>query len=536
MSRIFLNSVSVRVTGYAIIPKNGIYYHLQCFRLYKTKGQDEQPCVKSQNVKNVDEKKTSERIGCPYRRLMGMNHGNRIHHLLFVVHGARQGAINKDKYNNFSVDIEAFKDTVRDSTEGLEVLCECDECKCISPEGIYYSLPQNGGIEIIPVFWRKVMEQRERNVENLSAALLPQGYSSKKKEFYAHKTLLKDTQLKTLPKLFNVASEIASEVISYCFDSNKDLFLKVLADELNRLYSNFILENPNANPTVSICAHSLGCPITFDLLCEQWDGTYGHALSSPTNRLLFNVENLILIGSPLSLYLITKNLKLTVSYPPNTPNSFFPKTKYIYNIFHPLDPVSHKLEPLLEYNTPKIPPHNIDYDITKNIVPSKNSNNITPEDNTYYFNSNMYISIISAITKYCYDKIDFNIPAQSIPFNDVTYRCFQYPTFRSNVLHETPIADNSANSSNPPKKLDTPYSPLSNSNISHPFIKHVERINPLGRLDFALKHEPSKFQNMLISSYLSAFTHHSCYWRDPLYCFFVVQQLYKRTLRKIIAK
>lgn len=64
---------------------------------------------------------------------------------------------------------------------------------------------------------------------------------------------------------------------------------------MNRMYSQYLLRNPNFNGHVSIGGHSLGSLISFDLLCNQKP-------PSPTKQ---TVSFLVLI----SLDFITRRLQ-----------------------------------------------------------------------------------------------------------------------------------------------------------------------------------------------------------------------------------
>lgn len=143
-----------------------------------------------------------------------------------------------------------------------------------------------------------------------------------------------------------------------------------LTVELNRLYSMFARRNPyfTANGgKVSVVAHSLGCVIVYDIITgwrpDSWQTksvpddlpSCSHGLKEPPadetseqgtpssnkSRLLFQIDNMFCLGSPLSVFLALRwrNPESNI-LPPSLCRRF-------YNVFHPSDPVAYRMEPLI---------------------------------------------------------------------------------------------------------------------------------------------------------------------------------------------
>lgn len=152
---------------------------------------------------------------------------------------------------------------------------------------------------------------------------------------------------------------------------------QTLQEELNRLYEMFVQRNPyfEANGgKVSIVAHSLGCVVTYDIL-TGWTQDVEHSWYNLQTRgggvqdlkrsrrfrppsagpgstgaqaqsgLLFRIENFFCLGSPLSVF-----LSLRWRDPSNQEyhDHILPRSlcKYLYNIYHPCDPVAYRVEPI----------------------------------------------------------------------------------------------------------------------------------------------------------------------------------------------
>ena len=161
--------------------------------------------------------------------------------------------------------------------------------------------------------------------------------------------------------------------------------------ELNRLYQMFTARNPTFEANggkVSIVTHSLGKISSWDILvfpltnCDlfrlcyhlrrvvwleprrgallvlqpgaqtsqfrQWQEIFPppHQASQPAEcGLLFRIENLFCLGSPLPVF-----LSLRWRDPTNTDyhDHILPRdrVKFLYNIYHPCDPVAYRIEPI----------------------------------------------------------------------------------------------------------------------------------------------------------------------------------------------
>ena len=156
-----------------------------------------------------------------------------------------------------------------------------------------------------------------------------------------------------------------------------------LQEELNRLYEMFVQRNPYFETNggkVSIVAHSLGCVVTYDIL-TGWTQDVEHSwynlqtrgggagiqdlkrsrrFRHPSNPqggpqnihatpaqsgLLFRIENFFCLGSPLAVF-----LSLRWRDPQNQEyhEHILPRSlcKYLYNVYHPCDPVAYRVEPI----------------------------------------------------------------------------------------------------------------------------------------------------------------------------------------------
>ena len=208
---------------------------------------------------------------------------------------------------------------------------------------------------------------------------------------------LNDITLESVPAVRNLISDLAMDVLlyqsAYC-----EHIAGIVQQECNRILRLFKARNPSFKGSVSLCGHSLGSAILFDILCHQPDelkppqleNIGAHKGTSKPSRqvhpLEFDCEELFCLGSPIALFQMLKgktiagrdtmNIKgpqksFDIENNPNSFNpSFFnagpsvrpntpgelnegstivssPKCRQLYNIFHPSDPVSYRIEPLI---------------------------------------------------------------------------------------------------------------------------------------------------------------------------------------------
>lgn len=191
----------------------------------------------------------------------------------------------------------------------------------------------------------------------------------------------------------------AMDIMYYTSPLYSSEIQKGLTCELNRLYSTFTQRNPDFTSRggkVSIMAHSLGCVIVYDIITgwsithtleqrkaqessnsnlngaiyddgsSQASGGSNTPASSqgttptptPTHRptkLLFELDNLFCMGSPLAVFLA---LRVRDPQAESCHKDLLPPTlcHRFYNIFHPSDPVAYRMEPLLVRGYAKLHP------------------------------------------------------------------------------------------------------------------------------------------------------------------------------------
>jgi hypothetical protein len=177
-----------------------------------------------------------------------------------------------------------------------------------------------------------------------------------------------------------------------------DHIANIVKQECNRILELYKKRNPSFKGTVSLCGHSLGSAILFDILCNQPSDIDTAKGGRATTRgsddmadqrggmqsaLNFDCEEFFCLGSPIALFQMLKGKSIAGhsrvkgrksaldigdfgSQPLGSMRSSkrdshgssrdltesstiisAPKCRDLYNIFHPSDPVSYRIEPLI---------------------------------------------------------------------------------------------------------------------------------------------------------------------------------------------
>eukprot|EP00298_Acanthocystis_sp_HF-20_P015159 c21043_g1_i2.p1 GENE.c21043_g1_i2~~c21043_g1_i2.p1 ORF type:complete len:702 (+),score=274.53 c21043_g1_i2:53-2158(+) len=239
-----------------------------------------------------------------------------VEHLLFVVHGI--GA-NRDWDSGLGAK--------GDST--LIMVAIVDQLRKLVNEELTRKGKKKGSVELLPINWHKhVHEENDKRLEKI--------------------TLQKGSR-----PLREFANDAIVDILYYMLPNQCQIIMNAVAASMNSIYHEFQRHNPAWKGRASIVSHSLGTIISFDLLANQPSSTpppaYARNPGIQYPVLEFCPENLFLLGSPVGLFLSTRGGHLSDEI-------VFPTCKRYFNIFHPLDPVAYRIEPLLDGRWCKVDP------------------------------------------------------------------------------------------------------------------------------------------------------------------------------------
>lgn len=222
---------------------------------------------------------------------------------------------------------------------------------------------------------------------------------------------LADITLEGVPAVRNLITDLAMDVLLYQ-SGYRGHIAGIVQKECNRIYKLFKQRNPSFKGSVSLCGHSLGSAVLFDILCHQPDNpkSKDHNISKNNRaaglsqelgdlRLDFECENFFCLGSPLALFQMLRgrtiagrpksdtkpiqnpltaenqkeaHLRSALGLDPSEigdDGSFSsynatvasPKCAQLFNIFHPSDPISYRIEPLISSAMASMKPQPLPY-------------------------------------------------------------------------------------------------------------------------------------------------------------------------------
>ncbi|KAF1838429.1 DDHD-domain-containing protein [Decorospora gaudefroyi] len=303
-----------------------------------------------------------------YKAQNDSEQGREIEHLLLVTHGIGQRLGMRTESINFIHDVnmlrKSFKSVYAASTDLQALNTETD------------SESKNNRIQVIPIIWRHLLNFPKQSLRH-NRKEHDLGDLDHEDEEYPN---LEDITVEGVPVVRNFLTDLALDILLYQSPAYKGHISRIVVNELNRAYRLFKERNPSFNGKISLVGHSLGSAIMFDVLCMQKGNLKSGSQSSKQRRSLeedltldFEVEDFYALGSPIGLFQMLKGRTVaarppvsTSFVPPKTPamplddpfsqgfdehafdiTTSSPLCKQMFNIFHPTDPISYRIEPLI---------------------------------------------------------------------------------------------------------------------------------------------------------------------------------------------
>ncbi|KAF0700367.1 hypothetical protein As57867_009081, partial [Aphanomyces stellatus] len=237
-----------------------------------------------------------------------------LNHLMFVIHGIGEHADftdgHWDKTPTLEGEYPVFQDLFRTTRDAY-----------------FKEIPL--ALEIQSIEWHA--ELHATGVDPVFDMIAPEG-SEKIRQF--NKRAFMDLLYYTAPKF-------------------SQLIVTSVTSQLNAKYKRFLELHPGWTGQVSIFSHSLGTIIAYDILTHDAGDVSAIGVTFP--GLDFPVENLFCAGSPVPVMVLSRgdvNLSTDGRF---TEGIKAPKVNHYYNLFHPLDPIAYRVEPLLHANTSDLP-------------------------------------------------------------------------------------------------------------------------------------------------------------------------------------
>ncbi|KAL4781914.1 DDHD domain-containing protein [Aspergillus varians] len=295
-----------------------------------------------------------------------------IDHLVLVTHGIGQRLGLRLESVNFIHDVNTLRKTMKrvyKASPDLQTL-----------NSAFPDKQKNCRVQVLPVCWRHLLEFPYKKVGQNRRELDLADADTLEDDIYP---TLSDITLESVPAVRNLISDLAIDVLLYQ-SKHCERISAIVKQECNRIVELYSKRNPSFNGTVSLCGHSLGSAILFDILCSRdidprKPDEPGEKPAASAPSFNFECEEFFCLGSPVALFEMLKGK--TIAGRPSqggvssreeesdnmtsgfkrqsatlgtgiaiNENQFAvsaPKCRQLYNIFHPSDPVSYRMEPLI---------------------------------------------------------------------------------------------------------------------------------------------------------------------------------------------
>ncbi|KAM3124318.1 hypothetical protein CJJ07_002555 [Candidozyma auris] len=272
-----------------------------------------------------------------------------IDHLMLCVHGIGQILGHKYESVNFTHSTNVLRSTMKEVYENEDKYKRLAHGDSFDENNKQHA--SNNRIQTLPITWRhKVLFHPRKRIDdsgNLGDKRLPS---------------LSDINVDGVKPLRNIVGDVILDVLLYYEPKFRNQILKIVTEELNRVYRLYKERNPDFNGKIHILGHSLGSAIVFDLVSMQREGDHEYKLD-------FDVENLFCVGSPVGMFklLQRKNIVSRLSVhddfdPSNDELKMTsPKCRNIYNLFHPCDPIGYRMEPLVKPEFSNMKPEEVPF-------------------------------------------------------------------------------------------------------------------------------------------------------------------------------
>ncbi|KAE9107273.1 hypothetical protein PF007_g13104 [Phytophthora fragariae] len=262
---------------------------------------------RSSTSSSVDEAGSSEEEDEEYPSTIRLR---TLNHLVFVIHGIGQHIDFRDgefKSWNGETGVEGGNHAFRDMFRTML-------------ETTFQDIPL--ALEMQSIEWHEDLHE-PTGVDNIFDLISPEGASAIRE--------------------FN--KETFMDVLYYLSPRYGQLIVDSVTQQLNDKYRVFMKEHTGWDGKVSIFAHSLGSMISYDILTNKPGEVASNGVHFP--GLEFEVDNFFGVGSPVGVMVLARG-DLNIDDGEFTPGIKMPSCRRYFNVYHPIDPIAYRIEPLIK--------------------------------------------------------------------------------------------------------------------------------------------------------------------------------------------
>ncbi|KAG1699779.1 hypothetical protein DVH05_012672 [Phytophthora capsici] len=274
---------------------------------FRNKSYSTSMTLRSSTSSSIDEAGSSEEEGEEYPSTIRLRSFN---HLVFVIHGIGQHIDFRDgefKSWNGETGVEGGNHAFRDIFRSML-------------ETTFQDIPL--ALEMQSIEWHEDLHE-PTGLDNIFDLISPEGASAIRE--------------------FN--KETFMDVLYYLSPRYGQLIVDSVTQQLNEKYRVFMDEHPGWDGKVSIFAHSLGSMISYDILTHKPGEIASNGVRFP--GLEFEVDNFFGVGSPVGVMILARG-DLNINDGEFTPGIKSPNCRRYFNVYHPIDPIAYRIEPLIK--------------------------------------------------------------------------------------------------------------------------------------------------------------------------------------------
>jgi DDHD domain len=326
-----------------------------------------------------------------YKEVDGDDQGRSIEHLVLVSHGIGQRLGLRLDSINFIHDVNTLRKTMK------AVYAHAPDLQSLNSQ--FKDGHRNSRVICLPIVWRHLLDFPKQSLrQNKKESDIGDAEAIDEDDYPS----LSDITVDGVPSVRNLITDLAMDVLLYQ-SAYREHIAGIVQRECNRVYKLFKERNPDFSGRVSLCGHSLGSAILFDILCRQKESgnIRPHNLSKTSTdvdrergslQLDFSCENFFALGSPIALFQMLKGRTIAARhhnegtmaarspFDPDPMDPFdqdsqstwhdknlipisvsSPKCDQLFNIFHPTDPISYRIEPLISPAMASLKPQLLPY-------------------------------------------------------------------------------------------------------------------------------------------------------------------------------
>ncbi|TKA77786.1 hypothetical protein B0A55_04678, partial [Friedmanniomyces simplex] len=355
----------------------------------------EDPSSKDPERQDEEIRKRDEReIEDDYKEIEGEEQGREIEHLILVTHGIGQRLGLRLESVNFVHDVNTLRKTLK------AVYADSPDLRALNAE-LGSTEHVNSRVQVLPICWRHLLDFPKQSLKhNRNESGKEHDIADTEIEEEEEFPSLEDITVEGVPAVRNLITDLALDILLYQSPAYKGHISRIVLEECNRIYRLFMERNPTFNGKISLIGHSLGSAILFDILCRQGQELHpskAHKKDAHHQQLEFEVEEFYALGSPIGLFQMLKGRTIVAREPANSTRkratmtstddpmldgpslssrkmgatkdasmnsnivTSSPKCRNLHNIFHPTDPISYRIEPLISPAMATLKPQPLPY-------------------------------------------------------------------------------------------------------------------------------------------------------------------------------